>query len=368
LRVDVVGDGRGVLLLGGGSRPPPPERNAEMPLIPKVGRNTRRARFVLGAITVVLWLGVLLHLFPFWWMVAASLKPTREIFERPFDLWPRDPSLASYNLLFSTISAKGMNLTLDVFRYPMWVYFWNSILIAAGTVLIQIPVTAAAAYAITKLHAPRWAKLLFLFGIGTLMIPSEIATVPRFLLLSHFPWPTRDIPHAPFTGAELPSVSFVGSYWGVILPAGFSAFNLLLFKGFFDTIPNDLIDAARIDGASEMAVFRRIMLPLAQPILAVTAYFAFTGAWNSFLTPWIILMSEQGKWPLSVVLYKLQFFLTSWQPSQGSMDPAAQKLLASGVGYNALMALSVVESIPIFIAFLIFREHLMKGIRLSGFR
>ena len=79
-------------------------------------------------------------------------------------------------------------------------------------------------------------------------------------------------------------------------------------------------------------------------------------------------MSEQGKWPLSVVLYKLQFFLTSWQPSQGSMDPAVRQLLASGVGYNALMALSVVESIPIFLAFLLFREQLMKGIRLSGFR
>src|SRR5262249_24366085 len=119
---------------------------------------------------------------------------------------------------------------------------------------------------------------------------------------------------------------------------------------------------------SELAVFRRIVLPLSQPILAVTVYFAFTGAWNNFLGPWIIVMSEQGKWPLSVVLYKHQFFLTSWQPSQGSLDPAVQKLMASGVGSNALMALSVIESIPVFLAFLLFREQLMKGIRLSGFR
>lgn len=339
-----------------------------MPLIPKVGRRNARVRLMLGAIAAVLWIGVLLHLFPFWWMVVCSLKPTREIFERPFDMWPRNPSFASYRLLSSSIEATGMNMTLDVFRYPMWVYFRNSLLIAGSTVLLQIPLTAALAYAVSKLHAPVWSKLLFFFGIGTLMVPGEISTVPRFLLLSHFPWPTPDIPRVPFTGSELPSVSFVGSYLGVILPAGFSAFNLLLFKGFFDTIPDELIDAARIDGASELCVFQRIVLPLARPIVAVTVYFAFTGAWNSFFTPWIILMSEQGKWPLSVVLYKLQFFLTSWQPTQGSMDPAVQKLMASGVGFNALMALSLVESIPIFLAFLIFREQLMKGIRLSGFR
>jgi ABC-type glycerol-3-phosphate transport system permease component len=261
-----------------------------------------------------------------------------------------------------------MNLSTEVFRYPMYVHVWNSILLSAGTVLLQIPVTAAVAYAISKLHTPRWSRLIFLFCIGTLMIPGEISTVPRFLLLSHFPWPTREVPHIPFTQAEFPSLSFIGSYWGVILPAGFNAFNLLLFKGFFDTIPEELMDAARIDGASEVGVFTRIMLPLSRPIVAVTGYFAFTAAWNNFFGPWIILMSEQGKWPLSVVLYKLQFFLTSWQPTEGSMDPAIQKLLASGIGFNALMALSIVESIPIFIAFLIFREQLMQGIRLSGFR
>jgi len=339
-----------------------------MPLIPRVGRRHWKVRLLLLGIGAFLWLGVLLHLFPFWWMVASSLKTTREIYEQPFRLWPDTPSLASYRLLVSSVAAGGLNLNVDVFRYPMWVYLWNSIVLSVGTVLLQIPVTAAVAYAISKLHAPRWSKLLFLFCIGTLMIPGEISTVPRFLLLSHFPWPTRDIPSIPFTDTAFPSLSFVGSYLGVILPAGFSAFNLLLFKGFFDTIPEELMDAARIDGASELGVFTRIMLPLARPILAVTIYFSFTAAWNSFLGPWIILMSEQGKWPLSVVLYKLQFFLTNWQPTEGGMDPAIQKLVASGVGYNALMALSVVESIPIFLAFLLFREQLMTGIRLSGFR
>ncbi len=253
-----------------------------------------------------------------------------------------------------------------MFRYPLITYVRNSIYISSLTVLLQIPVTAMAAYAVSKMHAPRAARLLFLFFIGTLMVPGQIAIVPRFLLLSHFPWPTQNIPS--IAGAQMPSFSLIGSYWGVILPAAFNAFNFLLFKGFFDTLPTELMDAARIDGASELTTMRAVMLPLARPILAVTVYFAFTAAWNEFLGPWIVLMSEQGKWPLSVALYKLQYSLTSWQPSQGSMDPATQQLLASGVGYNALMALAVVESIPMFLAFLIFREQLMKGIQLQGLK
>jgi multiple sugar transport system permease protein len=175
-----------------------------MPLIPQVGRKNRRTRLLLGAIAGILWLGVVLHLFPFWWMVISSFKPTREIFEQPFSLWPREPTFASYRLLTTTVT--GANVNVDVLRYPMWVYLGNSVLIAAGTVLLQIPLTAAVAYAICKLHAPRAARWLFLFCIGTLMIPGEISIVPRFLLLSHFPWPTREVPHLPLLGTELPSV------------------------------------------------------------------------------------------------------------------------------------------------------------------
>lgn len=334
-----------------------------MPLIPQVGRDRSRTRLVLLGIAGFLWLGVLLHLFPVAWMVSASLKPTREIFEQPFRLWPQEPTAASYRLLFSSVSAG-----VDVFRYPLVVYLKNSVILSVLTVLLQIPITAMAAYAVSKLHGPRAARWLFFFFISTLMIPGQIATVPRFLLLSHFPWPSRDIPTIPFTDLAFPAVSFVGTYWGVVLPAVFSAFNFLLFKGFFDTLPSDVIEAARIDGASELTTLRVVMLPLARPVVAVTTYFAFTAAWNDFLGPWIMLMSEQGRWPLSVVLYKLQYFLTGWQPSQGSMDPAVQQLISSGVGYNALMALSVVESIPMFIAFLIFREQLMRGIQISNLK
>ena len=339
-----------------------------MPLIPEVGRNRPRARFQLNAIALFLSLGVLLHLLPVLWMLSASFKPTAEIFGRPFNLIPEHPTGASYQLLLSSVNTSALSTGTDIFRYPLYVYLQNSLMLAGLTVLLQIPITMMAAFAVSKLHGPRAAVVLFYFFIGTLMIPGQIAIVPRFLLLSHFPWPTREIPVIPFLHVSFPSVSFVGTYWGIVLPAAFSAFNFLLFKGFFDTLPTELLEAARLDGASELTTLRAIMLPLSRPVVAVTTYFAFTGAWNDFLGPWIMLMSEQGKWPLSVVLYKLQYFLTSWQPSQGSMDPAARQLIASGVGYNALMALSIIETIPMFLAFLLFREQLMKGIQLSGLK
>jgi multiple sugar transport system permease protein len=339
-----------------------------VPLIPIVGRRRAGAKMQLRSIAAFLWLGVALHLFPVAWMISASLKPTAEIFDRPFNLVPEHPTGASYKLLLSSINPSALSTGSDIFRYPLYVYLENSLLIAIATVLLQVPLTAMAAYAVSKLHGRRAAKALFYFFIGTLMIPGQVAIVPRFLLLSHFPWPSRQVPTIPFLHVAFPAVSFVGTYWGIVMPAAFSAFNFLLFKGFFDTLPTDLIEAARLDGASELTTLLAVMLPLSRPVVAVTTYFAFTGAWNDFLGPWIMLMSEQGKWPLSVVLYKLQFFLTAWQPTQGSMDPAARQLIASGVGYNALMALSVVESIPMFLAFLLFREQLMKGIQISGLK
>lgn len=339
-----------------------------MPLIPAVGRKRPLVRLQISAIAALLWLGVLLHLFPVLWMISASLKPTQEIFDKPFHLIPEHPSLASYKLLTTAVNAGAYNLDTSVFRYPFGTYLRNSVFMAFLTIALQIPITAMAAYAVSKLHNRRAARLLFYFFIGTLMIPGHIAIVPRFLLLSHFPWPSRDVPHLPFTDLSLPSYSLIGTYWGVVLPAAFSAFNFLLLKGFFDTLPSATIEAARIDGASELTALRKIVLPMARPVIAVTTYFAFTGAWNDFLGPWIVLMSEQGKWPISVVLYKLQTLLMNWQPSQGSMDPAVQKLLASGVGFNALMALSLIESIPMFLAFVLFREQLMKGIQISGLK
>lgn len=334
-----------------------------MPLIPDVGRSSFRTRSLMAFILSVLIIGVLLHLFPVLWMVSASLKPTHEVFQDPGRLIPKEPTAASYRLLVST------HRNDLIFKYPMWYYIANSLIIVCSTVALQVPITMLLAFTVSKLHRG-WAKtLLFYFAIGTLMIPTEISTIPRFLLLSHFPWPTRDIPMIPFTDMQAPSFSFIGTYAGVVLPACFNAFNFLLFKGFFDTLPNALFESARLDGASEWRVVVSLLVPLSYPVLMVTTYFAFTAAWNSFLTPYILLMNEQSKWPLSVALYKLSSFLTGYNvPKEALASPEQQEMMRLGIGFNALMAMSIIETIPLFGLFILFREQIMKGVRLQGLK
>ena len=331
-----------------------------MPLITEVGRRNLRIRIFFLAISAFLWMGVLLHLFPIWWMLTTSIKSAGEIFQFPPSLWPRSPNLASYKLFF-VLSAGDYGPLIR----PVYVYLKNSCIITAGILAIQIPVTSLLAYAVSKLYGPKWNKVLFLYCIGTLMVASSVALIPRFLIIQHFPFPTRNIPNLPFTNQEFPSINLYNSYWGVIIPASYSAFNFLLFKGFFDGIPDELISAARLDGASEIGIFRRLVVPLSKPVFAVTAYFTFCAAWNDFLWPFIVLR-ENRFFPLSVVMYKFSQTIGTFPKELQSEE--MRRLIESGMGTNGLMAMAIIESIPVFIVFIIFREQLMTGIKLRGFK
>jgi len=331
-----------------------------MPLIAEVGRNKAKIRLTLGLITLFLWVGILLHMFPVWWMITTSMKSAKEIYQFPPSLWPRNPTFVPYKLIFSLSAGSWGSLV-----YPIYVYLKNSFIITGAVLGIQIPVTALLAYAVSKLYGPRWNRLLFLYCIGTLMIPASVALVPSYLIIQHFPFPTRNIPLIPFTNISFPSVNFLSTYWAVILPSCYGAFNFLLYKGFFDVIPDSLINAARLDGASEISIFRRIVLPLSKPVFAVTAYFTFSGIWNSFLWP-LMVLQEDKLHPLSVLIYKFQAALQG--PATKALDEASRRLLASGMGVNGLMVIAIIESIPVFIMFVIFREQLMKGIKLRGFK
>jgi len=331
-----------------------------MPLIAKVGRKKIRVRFLIGGITLFLWIGIFLHLFPVWWMFTTSIKPFGEVFQFPPSLWPHQPTFVCYKLFFLLSAGEWGPLA-----YPVYVYIKNSCIITGGVLGIQIPVTSLLAYAISKLYGAKWNRVLFLYCIGTLMIPTSVALIPSYLIIKHFPFPTRHIPNIPFTEMKFPTLNFFNTYWGVILPASYGAFNFLLFKGFFDAIPDELINAARLDGASEIGIFRRIILPLSRPVFAVTAYFTFSGTWNSFLWP-LMVLQKSNLWPLSVLIYKFQ--QTLQESTITPVDEESRRLIASGMGVNGLMAISIIESIPVFIMFIIFREQLMKGIKLRGFK
>jgi len=331
-----------------------------MPLISEVGRKQRRVRILLGVITAILWLGVALHLFPVWWMFITSIKPSREVFVFPPTLWPKEPTFICYKMFFYLAQ------TWTVLQYPVYVYLKNSAIMTGAIMAIQIPITALIGYALSKMYNVKWNRIIFLFCIGTLMIPTQLSLVPGYLIMRHFPFPTMHVPNIPFTNVKFPSYRFLDTYWAVILPASYNAFNVLLFKGFFDGIPGELINAARLDGASEPSIFARIILPMSKPIFAVVAYFTFQTAWNNFMWPLIVIQKNE-LYPLSVMMYRFQNYMTS---SRGLIvtNEATKRLLEQGIGFNGLMTLGIIESIPVFIMFLIFREQLMTGIKLRGFK
>lgn len=335
-----------------------------MPLIPQIGRRKVTVRMLLWGITLFLWAGVALHVFPLWWMISTSLKSTSEIFTNPVGLFPDQVSLASYKLMFGTLSGSKA-LGGQLFQHPLTVYIRNSLIIAFGEVLLQVPVVVGLAYACARLHTTRVKMAIFYFAIATMMLPGTVKLVPNFLLLTHFPWPTDHVP--TIFGFTLPSVSLVGSFTGVILPGMFSGFNFLILKSFFEGIDKEYIEAARLDGCKELDILILIMLPLSRPVIAYVCYTTFCGGWNSFMAPWIILQGEPDKWPLAVIMYQLVQSLTATGAATAA-NTAVDALRASGAGYNALMGIALIESLPIVALFIFFREQIMKGVKLQGLK
>jgi len=331
-------------------------------LIPQVGRKKIKFRILLGVITGTLWLGVIIHLFPVYWMVITSLKPYNELLKMPPTWFVQKPTLYVWRTIFSPFHIADLSA-------GNWILvpLKNSFLITLGIMAIQVPATALVAYALSKLESPRWERIMFLFFIGTMLLPFQIALIPRYLLLQCFPFASRVPPVNPFTHTRFPRINLLDTYWAVILPSAYSAFSVLLFKGHFDSIPDELINAARLDGASEFGIFGRIILPLSRPVIAVVAYFSFTGAWNQFMWP-LIVFKDPNLYPLTVTLYYVQQRYLA-QPVSAFAEQAQELSgLEQPMGWNLVMVASIIQAIPVFIMFLIFREELMKGIKLRGFK
>jgi ABC-type glycerol-3-phosphate transport system permease component len=316
-------------------------------LLPVVGRGrggrTRRSLIVIGAI---LSFGLLMHLFPIYWMLVHSVEGDVQNFSHPLSFWPHPAFLQVYSILLKGLATQLLPL-------PLSVYVRNSLILAFGTLLTQIPISILAAYAMARLHAPRWARWLFYFVVGTLFIPQEATLIPSYLLLKNFPFPYN---------TTLPHLDLLNTYWAVILPGMAWGFSVLIFKGWFDTLPVDVLDAARMDGAGELRILWSVVLPISLPVIAYMGYTTFTAVWDAFTWPLIVLTSP-NKMPLSVALNAAQ------QTIAGSPSgPVLNSAMTQGVlGWNGVMAMAVLQSIPVFIAFLLFREQIVRGVKITGF-
>ena len=277
------------------------------------------ARWRRRALSAALVLLALLWLLPAVWMAVTSLKPTENIVRLPPEWTPRPATLAHYGeVLFSS------SRTARIGRA-----FLNSVIVSVGTVAVVLITSAMAAYPLARIRFPG-RDLVFTVLVGSLMIPNAVVLVPQYVLIQRLGW--------------------LSTYQGLIVPeaAVTFAFGVFLLRQFFLTIPGELEDAARIDGADSWRIFTRIVLPLSQPVLAALAIFAFRSAWNDFLWP-LIAVNKAEMFPLPVALS----FLRGAYASES---------------YGPIMAGATLSALPLLIVFLVANRRIVEGVRVSGLK
>jgi multiple sugar transport system permease protein len=276
----------------------------------------RRAsiRLGVGSAQGLLLVGlIVIGLGPILWLAKSAITPTNDTISHPMALFPHGVAWSNLREAWSNV---------DVGRY-----FWNTVVIAFGSWLVQMIVATTGGFALSVLR-PKYAKVLTGMLLVTLFVPAVVLLVPLYLEVVRPPL----IHH-----------SFIDSYWAVWLPAGASAFNVILVKRFFDNLPREIFEAARIDGAGPFRLFTKIVLPMSKPILGVVSVFAVLASWKDFLWP-LLVLPDPNKQPLSVRL------------------PTIQSQTELGV---FLAAMFIACLVPIA-GFLIFQRSFLRGPGLGG--
>jgi multiple sugar transport system permease protein len=273
-----------------------------------------RRRWLIGVrhavIYLLLFAASIIMLLPFIWMLSTSLKTPNTVFVYPPEWIPNPVRWQNY---------------ADVVRVmPFLRYVLNTAAVATSITILHLLVSSLAAYAFARLRFPGRNRL-FLAYLATLMVPGQVTLIPNFLIVKYLGW--------------------IDTYQALIIPQIFTAFGTFLLRQFFLTIPNELEDAARIDGASNFSIYWRIMLPLSGPALATLGVFTFTAQWNNFLWPLIVINDEQMR-TLTVGLRALVGQFT--------------------VQYPLLMAGSVISVLPMLVIFLVAQRFFVRGIALTG--
>lgn len=257
---------------------------------------------------IVLAAGSLVMIFPFLWMLLTSLKPLPEVFD--LTLLPREPTLENYRTIFV--------------EYLFGRWFLNSLLVAVITTSSVLVFDSMVGYTLAKLQFPG-KNIIFVLILSTLMVPTEMLVIPWFATSAQYGW--------------------TDTYWGLLFPGLMTAFGVFLMRQFFETLPSELLDAARIDGLSEFGVFLKIALPLVKPTLAALAILTFLGNWNAYLWPLIITQSKE--------MYTLPVGLSLFSGEAGSQ-------------WNLITAGASVSVFPVLIVFAFFQRQIIEGVVLSG--
>jgi alpha-1,4-digalacturonate transport system permease protein len=269
-----------------------------------------------GLATFLVWLalaaGALIMIFPVYWMVVSTIVPREEAYSRELYLVPQTIVFDNY--------VKGWTSN----PWPRW---YANTLIIVGTSVVGLTVfSLLSGFAFAK-YTFRGRNVLFLLILSTLMIPLQVLLIPRFLLLANLGW--------------------VNTYWGVIGPHMADAFGVFFARQFMLDIPDELLEAARLDGAGEFTIFSKVVVPLSKPAIAVLVILGFSARWNAFAWPLVALRDKNMYTVQLGINYMKGFYATD---------------------YPALIAMVVLSIIPIVIVFLAFQRYFIQGIARTGIK
>ncbi|MGW4908914.1 carbohydrate ABC transporter permease [Streptomyces sp. NPDC004270] len=256
--------------------------------------------------TVLLTAGALAVLAPVAWAALSSFKTREELAAAPPTLWPHRPTLDNY--------------TTGLRAFDFAQYLTNSVVVTAAATALTLTINSMAAYALAKYNF-RGRNLLFLITLSTIMIPLQVILLPVYQVVS--------------------SLGMTNSLLGLIIPPAATPTGVFLLRQYMLTLPDELIEAARIDGAGEFRIFLRIILPLSRPALAVLAVFSVIWRWNDFLWP-LIVAQDESKQTLPVAIARF----------------ASQQ----AIPFNQILAVSVVSIVPVVILYLLLQRHIISGI------
>lgn len=263
-------------------------------------------------IYVVMTAVVLVTLFPLYWIFITAVKPVNEVFAYPPKLWPGQFHWGNF---------------LEVLSHSDFpTYFKNSFIVSVTATVITLCINLLAGYAFAK-YRFKGREIFFLIMLSTLMIPLQVTMIPNFIIVSR--------------------LGLTNTYAGLILPPCAEAFGLFLSRQFMMSIPNELIESGRIDGASEFQIFRRIVLPNAMNLVNVLVIFTFMWRWNDFQWPLILLSDSR--------MYTVQLGLSMLNGTQY-------------INWNHLMSASILAVLPVIVVFLIFQKRFVQGIASSGIK
>ncbi len=273
-------------------------------------RNSGTGKVALS--TVLVWLLAAAYFFPILWFLLSSFKPGSELFRYPLTLFPESWTVSGYTIAWS--------------RFDFARYFANTATVALVTTALTVIVSAATGYAFAK-YKPLWLKVFFMGILATTMLPTEVIM--------------------PSTFTVIRNLGLYNQLAGIIVPSIVTATGIFMFRQYFMTVPDELLEAARIDGASEWRIFFSLMLPLAKPIAFTLAIFSFHWRWNDYIWP-LLVLNDQKKYTLQVALRSI--------------------VGAENIDWSVLLSASVISLVPMVMLFLVFQRHIMNADMNSGLK